>query len=267
MAIINVNSISFRYDRDIPVFDGISLEVNSGETWAIIGKNGCGKSTLLKCIGNLLRVAGGTIAIDGRALDSYRPMDLARLVAYVPQASGRMLPPYSVSDFIMLGRFPYQGFFSVPSGKDRQIVREVLHLTDTVTLADRPMNRLSGGELQRVFLAAAVAQKTSILLLDEPMSFLDPLHQEMINRSLGRIHDEFNTTIITVTHDVNLALNRFSHVCALAKGKLFFIGMAEKFRENAGELLHDVFSIKFTEIKSCGYESSYYLPEGVGVNE
>ena len=263
MSTITVHAISFDYAPSTPVLSGISLEVNRGEMWAIIGKNGCGKSTLLKCMGNMLQVVGGMIAINGRAIQSYRPMDLAKLVAYVPQASGRMLPPYSVSDFIMLGRFPYQGFFALPSAEDKQIVRYVLDLTDTSELVNRAMNTLSGGELQRVFLAAAVAQKTDILLLDEPMSFLDPLHQEMIHRSLSRIHDEFNTTIITVTHDVNVALNRFSHVCALTKGKPFFIGTTEKFKDNAGDLLREIYSIKFSEIKNYGDSSRYYVPEGM----
>jgi ABC-type cobalamin/Fe3+-siderophores transport system ATPase subunit len=263
MALITINSISFHYDPGTPVLSDVSLEVNRGETWAIIGKNGSGKSTLLKCIGNMVHAACGSIMINDRPIHSYRPMDLAKLIAYVPQASGRLLPPYTVSDFIMLGRFPYQGFFALPSSEDRRIVREVRLLTDTDALAERAMNTLSGGELQRVFLAAAVAQKTDILLLDEPMSFLDPLHQEMIHRSLGRIHDEFNTTIITVTHDVNLALNRFSHICALTQGKQFFIGPCEKFKENANELLHEIYSINFLEIKNYNDSSRYYLPEGM----
>ena len=102
------------------------------------------------------------------------------------------------------------------------------------------MPTLSGGEAQRVFLASAVAQKTGILLLDEPMGFLDPAHQEMIQRAIDRIREEFATTIVAVTHDVNHALNRFTHVCALVHGAPHFTGAAAAFRERAPELLQGI---------------------------
>ena len=144
-------------------------------------------------------------------------MALAHLIAFVPQANNRTLPPFAVREFIMLGRFPFQGFFALPSKRDKIIVDAALQLTDTEALSDRLLTTLSGGELQRVFLAAAVAQRTAILLLDEPMAFLDPMHQELIQRSIDRIHEEFSTTIIAVTHDVNHALNRFyARVCPVA---------------------------------------------------
>jgi iron complex transport system ATP-binding protein len=264
MSVIKIDSLSFSYEKKMPVIGGISFSINEGERWAIIGKNGCGKSTLLKCIGSLLPVAQGTVVIKDRPADSYNPHELAKLIAYVPQAIGRVQPPYSVVDFVMLGRFPYQGFFALPLAEDRKIVREVLQLTDTEKLADRSMTTLSGGELQRVFLAAAVAQKSGILLLDEPMSFLDPLHQSMMQRSLDRIHDEFNTTIITVTHDVNLAVNRYTHICAITEtGNLYFAGTTQKFGEKALKYLQDIYSIKFLEINSYNDDTRYYTPESV----
>jgi len=264
MTAIKVDSLSFGYEKNSPqVLAGITLSINEGERWAIIGKNGCGKSTLLKCIGGFLPASGGMVLIKDMPVTAYRPPDLAKLIAYVPQAIGRTQTPYSVYDFVMLGRFPYQGFFALPIAEDRKIVNEVMRLTDTDALAGRSMNTLSGGELQRVFLAAAVAQKSSILLLDEPMSFLDPLHQAMVQRSLDRIHDEYNTTIVTVTHDVNLALNRYSHICAISKGEQFFAGTAREFKEKSPDMLEEVYSIRFLEIKSCNDDSVYFYPESI----
>lgn len=263
MSAIKVNAISFRYSENVTVLKDVSFAVQEKERWAIIGKNGSGKSTLLKCIGGLLPTCGGSIFIHGKPVTSYRSRELAKLIAYVPQAGNRSLPPYSVKEFVMLGRFPYQGFFALPGKQDREIVEAVLRLTDTDLLADRSLNTLSGGELQRVFLAAAVAQKTAILLLDEPMSFLDPLHQAMMQRSLDRIHDEFAVTMVTVTHDVNLALNRCSHIFALGNGKPFFIGTSDIFKENALKLLLEVYSITFSEIKNNNNNTRYYLPEGI----
>jgi iron complex transport system ATP-binding protein len=263
MSSVIVDSIAFHYTENAPVLKGVSFEVREQERWAIIGRNGSGKSTLLKCIGNFLRVKSGSISVEGKPVTAYRPVELAKLFAYVPQAGDRLLPPYSVREFVMLGRFPYQGFFHVPCGEDRKIVEAVLHLTGTHALAERALHTLSGGELQRVFLAAAVAQKTAILLLDEPMSFLDPLHQAVIQRSLDQIHAEFSTTMITVTHDVNHALNRFSHICALIDGVPFFIGTSEKFKENACHLLREIYSITFSEIKSCNNNQKYYMPGSI----
>jgi iron complex transport system ATP-binding protein len=262
MATIKIDSLSFHYEKSAPVLSGVSFSINEGDRWAIIGKNGCGKSTLLKCIGSLLP-SHGMVLVEERPVTSYRPLDLAKLIAYVPQAIGRLQPPDSVADFVMLGRFPYQGFFALPTIEDREIVHEALRLTDTDTLRERSMNTLSGGELQRVFLAAAVAQKSSILLLDEPLSFLDPLHQSMVQRSLDRIHEEYRTTIVTVTHDINLALNRYSHICAIVKGKLFYAGTVAEFGRNAHNLLEEIYSIRFVEANSCDGGIRYFIPESI----
>ena len=261
MDTLKADAVDFEYLKTVPVLKGISLVVNKGELWAIIGKNGSGKSTLLKCMAGLLLPTRGTISVEEKPVASYRSKELAKLIAYVPQATSRSLPPFSVREFVMLGRFPYQGFFALPDTKDREIVEAVLRLTDTDSLAGRALHTLSGGELQRVFLAAAVAQRTGILLLDEPMSFLDPPHQAMVLRSLDRIHEEFGAAIIAVTHDVNVALNRFSHICALVNGSPFFIGTCEKFKENARELLHEIYGISFCELAGCDNRTRYYQPE------
>ncbi|MGA3051549.1 MAG: ABC transporter ATP-binding protein [Chitinispirillaceae bacterium] len=261
MPLIAVNSLSFGYAPGSRALENIFLEVEEKSTWAIIGKNGSGKSTLLKCLCGLLRSRAGAITIQGKPLGSFRPRELAHLIAFVPQAHNRLLPPFSVRDFVMLGRFPFQGFFALPSGKDKTIVDAALQLTDTGALADRILTTLSGGELQRVFLASAVAQKTAILLLDEPMAFLDPMHQELIQRSIDRIHEEFSTTIIAVTHDVNHALNRFTHVCALSLGAPYYEGTCDNFKGSALRLLHDIYSIPFYEIRGHDNRHRYYLPE------
>jgi iron complex transport system ATP-binding protein len=261
MTLIAVDSLSFGYSPNTGVLDGVSLEIEEKSAWAIIGKNGSGKSTLLKCLCGLLPVRAGALTVQGRSLASYKPIDLAHLIAFVPQANNRLLPPYPVRDFVALGRHPYQGFFALPSKKDALIVEAALQLTDTGELAGRLVSTLSGGELQRVFLAAAVAQRTSILLLDEPMAFLDPMHQELISRSIDRIREEFSTTVIAVTHDINHALNRFSHVCALVNGTPHFVGACADFKGAALKLLHDIYSITFCEIKSKDNINHYYLPE------
>lgn len=198
--------------------------------------------------------------VEGKCITNYHTIELAKKIAYVPQAGARALSSFLVSEFVMLGRFPYQGFFALPTKEDREIVNDALMLTDTESLSQRTMNTLSGGELQRVFLAAAVAQKTSLLLLDEPMSFLDPQHQELILRSLKRIHDEFHTTIVAVTHEVNLAVNRFSHMCALINGKKYFSGPVSLFSKEAVRHLEAIYSMTFHEIRD-GDAGVYFIPK------
>jgi ABC-type cobalamin/Fe3+-siderophores transport system ATPase subunit len=260
MPIIQLQQLSFAYTGNTPVLSEISFSIQKGDTWAIIGRNGTGKSTLLKCLCGLLEPKQSGVIVEGKPVTNYRTIELAKLIAYVPQAGGnRILPSILVWEFVMLGRFPFQGFFALPTKEDRKIVNEALRLTDTDPLAGRSMDTLSGGELQRVFLAAAVAQKTPLLLLDEPMSFLDPLHQELVLQSLKRIHDEFNTAIIAVTHEINMAINRFSHICALVNGKNYFSGTTQDFRTNSILHLKTIYSMHFNEIKNND-NSSYFIP-------
>jgi iron complex transport system ATP-binding protein len=122
------------------------------------------------------------------------------------------------------------------------------------------MRRLSGGELQRVFIAGAVAQRTGIMLLDEPVSFLDPMHQEMIQTTLERIHSECATTLLSVTHDISSALRRNTHVLALGEEKMIYAGSTDLFLSSSSSLLQEVFGIPFE--RATGKESSriFFIP-------
>ena len=246
--LIKIENLSYAYNGT-PVLRDISVSIDKGERWAILGKNGAGKSTLLKCIGRLIEIPHNKISIRNKKLEEYSSINLAHILSYVPQASNRSVPPFSVYDFVMMGRFPYQGFMATPSPADRAIVTESLELTDTTQLADRLMPSLSGGELQRVFLAGAVAQRTDVILLDEPITFLDPLHQEMVRQCLNRIHSQFGTTFITVTHDINAALSNSSHVLAILNGTVNFSGPIQKFLEECPGILKDIYSIEFESVE------------------
>jgi iron complex transport system ATP-binding protein len=257
--VIDVRNLSYSY-REKTVLTGISFSIGGGETWSIIGKNGVGKSTLIKCIAGLLAVRPGSILINGIDIAALKPRDRARIISYVPQATVRGLASYNVFDFVMLARFPYQGLMAIPTESDNRIVDEALALTDVDGLRDRFMTTLSGGELQRVFLAGAVAQESSILLLDEPATFLDPLHQQLVSRTLDRIHNEFGSTIVTITHDVNFAVTKFSNVLALVNGTLFFAGTTARFKANCPAVLNEIFTVRFEEARCFGSNRMIIVP-------
>ena len=229
-----------------PVLRGLSFDLARGERVAVVGPNGAGKSTLLKCLTRILPGARGRAMLAGRPLEAYRQDELARRVAYVPQAAGVSIP-FTVEEFLAMGRYPHLGPLAAAGERDRAAVERALRDTGTAPLAERYLDTLSGGERQKVFLAAALAQDTELLLLDEHTAFLDPAHQVEIQRLLGRVHDERGTALLAVTHDLNGALAHFDRVLALREGEIRFDGPALKLADPA--VLRDVFRHDFTILR------------------
>ncbi len=240
---ISAKNISFSYgERE--VLTDVSVPMEHGQRWAVIGKNGAGKSTFVKCLAGLEKPSAGSVSIDSKKIGSISVAQMAKLIAYVPQVRDRAVP-FSVFDYVMMGRYPYQGMFAIASIQDKEIVENALALTDCIHLRDRPMSELSGGEQQRVLLAGAVSQQTKVLLLDEPTTFLDPLHQVQLERALDRVHKEADVTVVTVTHDLNQALHYYDHILALVDGKAFYAGPTKAFLAECPAILECVFGLEF----------------------
>ena len=228
-----------------PALREISFALGKGEYLSILGPNGAGKSTLLKSFLRLHDTGRekGAIYIHGRSLASYSQRELARLIAYVPQAGAR-IPPFTVSGFVHLSRYPYLTDTRALQETDRREIAEALVMTGVLPFADRPLYALSGGERQRVYLAAALAQGAGILLLDEPTSFLDPRHASDVNALLKRLNHEHGLTILTVTHDLNHPLEAGGLAIVLRQGKQVYFGPAEVLAE--GSVLTTAFDHTFT---------------------
>lgn len=231
------------------ILSNISFSAAQGQRWAVIGKNGAGKSTFIKCIAGLCAVTQDAISIDGKPLSAFSPKQRGKIMAYVPQISEALLP-FSVYDFVMMGRFPHFGIMAKVSREDKKIVEKSLELTELTDYFERRMDSLSGGELQRVFIAGAVAQRTPLLLMDEPTTFLDPNHQQYIKRSIDRIHESFKVTIITVTHDIASLFTDYSHVLAFKGGNVSFSGASSMNDNSQVTLLHSVFDVPFVAFTS-----------------
>jgi ABC-type cobalamin/Fe3+-siderophores transport system ATPase subunit len=244
--LIEISNLSFAYDRE-PVLESISLNIQSGEQWAIIGKNGSGKSTLLKCIGGIEKASSGRIAISGRNINDFSIKERARYISYIPQFVDRNLP-FIVYDYVMMSRYPYQKALAIPDKTDHEIVRESLSLTETEEFKNRRINSLSGGEQQRVFLAGAVAQQSKIVLLDEPTTFLDPLQARNIARALKRLIQRYSITIISVTHELNYSITLHNKVLALKDKKVFYSGSIDALMNSDLMIAEKLFDTNFEKI-------------------
>lgn len=203
-GIIEIENLSFGYTSKNMVLDSMSFSVETGTFLAIAGPNGAGKSTLLNLICGALQPYSGTIRIDDTPIRSYSPRTLAAKIAVVRQEYAPIFG-FSVIETVMMARTPYYGSAGFERQTDREIVNDALEQTDTSRFASRPITSLSSGERQRVFIARALAQNSPILLLDEPTNFLDPKHQVGIFDLLKAAQREKGKTIVTVTHDINLA--------------------------------------------------------------
>lgn len=201
--IIEVENLSFGYTHK-NIMENLSFAISSGQFVGIVGPNGAGKTTLLNLLCGLLRPKAGSIKIAAHTIESYSVQELAKKIAVVRQEFVPVFD-FTVTQIVSMARTPYLGTFGFMNTKDRQIVEEALESTDTTQFTTRAVGSLSGGERQRVFIARALAQKTPILLLDEPTNFLDLKHQVEIYDLLKAAQLKQSKTIVSVTHDINLA--------------------------------------------------------------
>ena len=209
--------------HDRTVISELDLTVPPGEITAVVGANACGKSTLLKSMSRLLAPRGGQVLLDGKAVHRIPAKELARTLGLLPQSP--IAPEgITVADLVGRGRHPHQKLLARWSAADDEAVAEALEATGTVELADRPVDELSGGQRQRVWVAMALAQRTDLLLLDEPTTFLDVSHQIEVLDLLTDLNATRGTTIVMVLHDLNLAARYADHLIAIAGGGVHAAG-------------------------------------------
>jgi ABC-type cobalamin/Fe3+-siderophores transport system ATPase subunit len=205
-----------------PVLRDLSLQIAEGEFITMIGPNGAGKSTLLKVMSGDIIPGAGSVLFHGRPLGDYRPRTLARMLSIVHQAAEARVA-FTVREFIRMGRFPHQGSLVIEDDRDRGVIEGAAETTGAGHLLDRRLTELSGGELQLVRIAHALAQNSRVILLDEPVSHLDIQHAVMIMDILWKLN-RGGATVLAVLHDINLASDYSGRILGMKEGKIFFSG-------------------------------------------
>ena len=210
------------------IINNVSFKLNAREWIGIIGSNGSGKSTLLKGILKLIPTLSGDIKLEGKSIKDYSRNSLSRKIAYLPQQLNNNLN-ISVEELVALGRSPYKNFWDLDlNNSDYNIVKKSIEIIDIEKLKNKFIHELSGGQIQRAYLAMAIAQNPEILLLDEPTTFLDINYQIKFLESLKGLIKNNGISIITVLHDINLAARFCDRIAILKSGKLLDINTPEK---------------------------------------
>jgi len=226
MPVLQIDSAAFSYDGKTDIFKGLSCEISSGEIFCILGPNGTGKSTLLRALANLSPLREGVVRLDGRDIRRVKPRELARRIALIPQEVSLTFP-YKVTDVVLMGRTPHLNSMARPSESDYRKALDAIALMGLESVADRPCTQLSGGQLQLVMLARAVAQEADFLLLDEPTSHLDYGRQMAALRTIKQMHKR-GVGIIMTTHDPNHAFLICDRVALMNRGGFTAVGSPDQ---------------------------------------
>lgn len=241
---IELRKISAGY-RGEPVLRDVDLVFPAGCVTVLLGPNGCGKSTLLKTALGLLPALSGEVLYDGAPLSGMPPEQVARRAAYMAQS--RNVPSIEARRMVLHGRFPYLSFPRRYRKSDYAAVRRAMEKADALELADRPMQELSGGQRQKVYLAMALAQDTGTVLLDEPTTYLDVGHQQEVMVTARQLAAE-GKAVVAVLHDLCLAM-RFAHrLAVLDGGRLQAVGTPEELYRSG--ILDRVFSVALRRVET-----------------
>ena len=228
------------------LLDDASLAISTGERVAIVGPNGAGKTTLIRCLLGLTQPDSGRIEINSRALAELSHTELARQVSYVPQQLAERIS-FTAMEFISMSRYAYGGGggrgaragFKQADQEGMEATEQAIELTGISHLRHQALSTMSGGERQKVSIAAALAQKTPTLILDEPSAHLDPKQRDIIHSLLAKITREQNISLIVITHDLNWASADFDRIIGMKAGQTMVDAQADAFMKK--QTLMDIF--------------------------
>nr|WP_232838199.1 ABC transporter ATP-binding protein [Streptomyces geranii] len=234
-----MESATLGYDKRV-ISRELSVEIPDESFTVIVGPNACGKSTLLRGLSRLLKPSAGQVVLDGADINSFKTKEVARRVGLLPQSS--IAPEgITVGDLVARGRYPHQGFIRQWTEADEQAVLRAMDQTSVTELSGRLVDELSGGQRQRVWVAMALAQHTSIMLLDEPTTFLDITHQIELMELFTDLH-HVGHTLVAVLHDLNHAARYATHLIAMKDGRVVAEGSPAEIV--TADLVQEVFGLR-----------------------
>ncbi|WP_152347936.1 ABC transporter ATP-binding protein [Brevibacterium sp. CFH 10365] len=237
-------NLDLAYDQRQIVND-LDVSIPDGKFSIIVGPNACGKSTLLRALARLLPPAKGTVLLDGNNIAKMKTKKIAQRLGLLPQSS--IAPEgITVAELVSRGRHPHQSFLRQWTDADETAVLSALRATNTEELSSRLVDELSGGQRQRVWVAMVLAQETSLLLLDEPTTFLDVAYQIELLDLFSQLNHEYGHTLVAVLHDLNQACRYADEIIAMKNGAIVAQGPPETIITS--ELVQEVFGIECTVI-------------------
>lgn len=230
--------VSVSYGRHV-VLEHVDMEFERGSVTAVIGPNGCGKSSLLKTVPRVVAPRSGAPIYRDRPLRDYPPKELAKRIAYLPQVHASP-QDIDIRTLVSYGRYPYRRFGSGLTAADRAVIDEALELTGLSHMGERLLNDLSGGEQQRAWIAMTICQQPEILLLDEPITYLDVGYQVEVMELIRALRERLNITIVMVLHDMNFTARYADRVYVLKDRRVYAHGSPGDImnRETMREVFH-----------------------------
>jgi osmoprotectant transport system ATP-binding protein len=231
--LVEFRDVSYAIDGGPPIIDRLSLSVERGETFVLLGESGCGKTTTLKLVNRLLTATAGKVNVEGKSTTEWDVIRLRRRTGYVIQEGG-LFPHFTVEQNVAL--VPHLEAWDEPRVRER--VRELLALVglDPDKFANRYPRELSGGQRQRVGVARALAADPPLLLMDEPFAALDPLTRTSLQKEFAELKQRLGKTVIFVTHDVREALLVGSRIALMDKGRIVLLETPKGFVKSGNEL-------------------------------
>lgn len=222
---LKVSDLSFSYERNTPVFQGITMDVYAGEVFSILGPNGTGKSTLMHCMAGLAVPENGYVETDGVEVHKISRKKAAQTIAFVPQMHNPVFA-FSAIEIVVMGRTAHLGVFASPSARDYEVAYEAMNTFGISSLAQKPYNSTSGGERQLILFARAVAQQPRILLLDEPTSHLDFGNQVRTLEFISMLAER-GIAVVMTTHFPDHALSYSERTALISNGGIQGLGLTK----------------------------------------
>lgn len=253
---IRLEDICVNYGEKQIIKD-VSFEVEDGQIVTIIGPNGCGKSTLLKAMSRCLKPAKGKVYLDEEDINTINTKNIAKKLAILPQTKN-IPSDITVEELVSYGRYPHLDFRQRLKKEDRETIDWAIEKTGLKDLRKRFVSTLSGGENQRAWIAMSLAQKSKILLLDEPTTFLDISYQVEVLELVKELNNELDITVIMVLHDLNQAARYSDKIFVVNEGRLYKVGCPEEVINRS--LLQDVFKIEADIYKDKINNCPYFIP-------